>query len=326
MACWVAAPQPLTGQTTRVQPVRRTLRRLLMQRRHILRSVQDIGGETIQLRDGRLLGYAEWGDASGHPLLYFHGFPGSRVEGRVGDQAAKATGVRVIALDRPGMGLSDFQPARSILDWPADVSQVADALGLERFAVLGISGGSPYAAVCAWKLPQRLTSAGIVSGIGPLNVPGATEGMSRQNRFLLQTVGRLPALPRALMAVTARQARRPARALEQGRRALAAVDQPYLDRPGFREALEATLAEAFRRGGRGPAWELRLLARPWGFPLGDIRAPVHLWHGEQDANHPLAMARHLAAAIPDCRVSFYPGEGHMHFVDRFPEILPALCP
>jgi pimeloyl-ACP methyl ester carboxylesterase len=289
--------------------------------------VQGIGGETIRLRDGRRLGYAAWGDPGGQPLVYFHGFPGSRAEGQLGDQAAKHAGVRVIALDRPGMGLSDFQPRRSLVDWPDDVSQVADALGLERFAVLGISGGSPYAAVCAWKLPQRLTAAGIVSGVGPLDVPGATEGMSRQNRLLFQVVGRLPVLPRALMGMTASQAtKRPDRALEQGRRAFAAVDQPYLDRPELRQAMEATIAVAFRRGGRGPAWELRLYARPWGFRLEDIQVPVHLWHGEQDANHPIAMARHLATAIPDCRASFYPGEGHLHFVDRFPEILAALRP
>jgi pimeloyl-ACP methyl ester carboxylesterase len=288
--------------------------------------VRDIGGETIQLRDGRRLGYAEWGDPNGQALVYFHGFPGSRVEGRLGDQAAKATGVRVFALDRPGMGLSDFQPRRSFLDWPEDVSQVADAVGLERFAVLGISGGGPYAAVCAWRLPQRLTGAGIASGIGPLDAPGATQGMSRQNRVVFQLVGRLPVLSRVLMGVTAAQSKRPERALQQGRRALAAVDQPYVDRPEVRQAMEATIAEAFRRGGRGPARELRLYARPWGFRLQDIQIPVHLWHGEQDISHPIDMARHLAAAIPDCRASFYPGEGHLHFVDRFPEILSALCP
>jgi pimeloyl-ACP methyl ester carboxylesterase len=293
---------------------------------HILRPVRDLGGNTIQLRDGRRLGYAQWGDPRGQPLVYFHGFPGSRAEGRLGDQAAKRTGVRVIAPDRPGMGLSDFQPRRAVVDWPDDVSQVADVLGLERFAVLGISGGSPYAAVCAWKLPQRLTAAGIVSGVGPLDAPGATKGMSRQNRLLLQVVGRLPVLPRALMGVTAVQAKQPDRALAQGRRSFAAVDQPYLDRPELREGLKASLSEAFRQGGRGPAWEVRLYARPWGFRLADIQIPVHLWHGEQDANNPITMARHLAAVIPKCRASFYPGEGHLHFVDRLPQILRTLCP
>jgi pimeloyl-ACP methyl ester carboxylesterase len=294
-------------------------------RRHILRSVQDLGGVTIQLRDGRRLGYAEWGDPRGQPLVYFHGCPGSRAEGRVGDEAAKVSGIRVIAPDRPGMGLSDFQPRRALIHWPDDVSQVAEALGLERFAVLGISGGSPYAAVCAWRLPQRLIAAGIVSGISPLDVPGVTEGMSRQNRLLFQA-GRLPMLPRVVMGMTAVQARRPDRALEQGRRSFAPVDHLYLDRPELREILTASLAEAFRRGGRGPAWELRLYARPWGFRLADIQMPVHLWHGERDTNDPIAMGRHLAAAIPDCRASFYPGEGHLHFVDRLPQILRALCP
>jgi pimeloyl-ACP methyl ester carboxylesterase len=129
--------------------------------------VEDSGGKPIRLPDGRLLDYAEWGDPSGQPLIYCHSFPGSRAEGRLGDQPAKHAGVRVIAPDRPGMGLSDFQPGRALVDWPDDVGHLADALGLERFAVLGISGGSPYAAVCAWRLPQRLTDVGIVSGIGP---------------------------------------------------------------------------------------------------------------------------------------------------------------
>jgi pimeloyl-ACP methyl ester carboxylesterase len=116
--------------------------------------------DRIELRDGRQLGYAEWGDSAGGPLLFFHGWPGSRLEGRLGDEAAKTCRVRLIALDRPGMGLSDFQSRRALVDWPDDVVQLADALGLERFAVLGISGGGPYAAACAWKLSDRLTHAG----------------------------------------------------------------------------------------------------------------------------------------------------------------------
>src|SRR3954465_14232198 len=124
---------------------------------------------TIRLRDGRRLGYAEWGGLGGPPVLYFHGWPGSRLEGRLADEAARGEGVRLIALDRPGMGLSDYQPRRRLVDWPDDVLQLATALGLERFAVLGISGGGPYAAVCAWKLPEQLTRAEIVSSLAPLD-------------------------------------------------------------------------------------------------------------------------------------------------------------
>jgi pimeloyl-ACP methyl ester carboxylesterase len=106
--------------------------------------VKDGVDRTIRLLDGRRLGYAEWGDPGGRPLFFFHGWPGSRIEGYLGDEAARARGVRLIAIDRPGMGLSDFQQHRTLVDWPDDVVQVAAALGLNRFAVLGISGGGPY--------------------------------------------------------------------------------------------------------------------------------------------------------------------------------------
>jgi pimeloyl-ACP methyl ester carboxylesterase len=285
--------------------------------------VKDSADRTVRLGDGRRLEYAEWGDGGGGPLLYFHGWPGARVEGRLADEAAKATGVRLIALDRPGMGLSDFQPRRALVDWPDDVGQLADALGLERFAVLGISGGGPYAAACAWKLSDRLTRAGIVSGLAPLNVPGVIAGMGRRNRLTFQLVGRVAVLRRTLMARMAQSvARRPDRVLERG--VAAAVDKKYLDRAEVRKILVESLSEAFRSGSAGPAWEMGLFARSWGFPLEEIRTPVDVWHGEDDANAPVAMGRYLAATIPECRARFYPGEGHLHFIDRLPEIFEAL--
>jgi pimeloyl-ACP methyl ester carboxylesterase len=280
--------------------------------------------QTIRLRDGRQLGYAEWGDPGGRPLLYFHGWPGSRVEGRLADEAAKATDVRLIAIDRPGMGLSDFQPRRTLVDWPDDVVEVAAALALDRFAVLGISGGGPYAAACAWKLSDRLTRAGLVSCLTPLDVPGATAGMGRRNRLTFQLVGRVAIMRRVLfaaMAVSLR--RRPGRILERG--VEAAVDKKYLSRPYVRKILVESLSEAFRNGSRGPAWEMGLYARPWGFRLEEIRTPVHLSHGEQDANAPVTMGRYAASVIPECQATFYAGEGHLHFVDRLPEILDAVA-
>jgi pimeloyl-ACP methyl ester carboxylesterase len=271
------------------------------------------------------LGYAEWGDHGGRPLLYFHGWPGSRLEGRLGDEAARAQGVRLIALDRPGMGLSDYQPRRALVDWPVDVSQVTAALGLDRFAVLGISGGGPYAAACAWKLSEQLAGAGIVSCLAPLDIPGAMVGMGQRNRLSFQLVGRLGILRRALFAAMGMSVRRhPDRILERG--VAADVDKKYLDRLDVRKVLVESLSEAFQGGSRGPAWEMGLYARPWGFRLEDIRTPVYLSHGEQDANAPVTMGRYLASVIPDCQAAFYPGEGHLHFVDRLPEILAAVCP
>jgi pimeloyl-ACP methyl ester carboxylesterase len=283
----------------------------------------DKAGQTIRLRDGRQLGFAEWGVSGGAPVLFFHGWPGSRLEGRLGDEAARASGVRLIAIDRPGMGLSDFQRRRTLVDWPDDVVELAAALGLDRFAVLGISGGGPYAAACAWKRSDRLTDAGIVSGLAPLDAPGAIEGMGRLNRLSLQLAGRVGLLRRMLMAATARSVgRQPARVLERG--VATAVDKEYLNRPEVREILGGSLTEAFRNGGRGPAWEMGLYPRPWGFRLEDIRAPVHLWHGEADANAPITMGRYLATSIPECWASYFPGEGHLHFIDRLPEILTAV--
>src|SRR5215475_3198278 len=110
----------------------------------------------LRLADGRALGYAEFGDSGGEPFFYFHGHPGSRLEARFAESAATAAGVRIIALDRPGYGLSDWQPGRAILDWPADVTEAADLLGIGGFSVVGGSGGGPYALACAYRLPDRV--------------------------------------------------------------------------------------------------------------------------------------------------------------------------
>jgi pimeloyl-ACP methyl ester carboxylesterase len=185
------------------------------------------------------------------------------------------TGVRLIAIDRPGMGLSAFQPSRRLVDWPDDVVEVATTLGLDRFAVLGISGGGPYAAACAWKLADRITGAGIVSSLAPFDVPAAIASMGRRNRLTFQLVRHLGVMRRILMARVARSvSRRPEGILGSG--VAAAVDKEYLGRPEVRKVLGESLSEAFRDGSRGPAWEMGLYTRPWAFRLQDIRAPVHV--------------------------------------------------
>ena len=153
----------------------------------------------IRLQDGRLLGYAEYGDPDGQPLFFFHGTPGSRVEGRLNAEAAAAANVHLIAPDRPGFGLSDFQPGRSIADWADDVAQLADALGFDHFGVLGASGGGPPVIACALELPERLTTAGIVAGVGPADAAEATEGMSQSNRALFAVGRRAPFVLRPLL-------------------------------------------------------------------------------------------------------------------------------
>ena len=126
--------------------------------------------QRIVLKDGRTLGFAEYGDPKGEPFLEFHGCPSSRLEAGNYDEAGKKLGVRVIGIDRPGFGISTYVKGYRIVDWPADVTELAEALGLDRFPVAGISSGSPYALACARFIPERLKGCAVVSGVPPLVV------------------------------------------------------------------------------------------------------------------------------------------------------------
>ena len=282
--------------------------------------------QTLSLHDGRRLGYAEYGDREGTPGFYFHGHPGSRLEPRLADEEAARAGLRIIALDRPGYGLSEFQPGRTILAWPGDVAEAADRLGLDRFSVLGSSGGGPYALACAHDLPERVTKAGVISGVGPYEAPGATDGMRWQNRVGFQLGARFPPLARLIMGSMARQLRRsPERVVDAITEAMSPEDARIASRPDVREILAADIAEAFRQGSRGAALDVVLLGRPWGFRLEEIEPEVLIWQGEGDVLVPPAMGRQLAAAIPNCRATFCPDEGHLLFVDHVAEIVEAFA-
>ncbi len=278
----------------------------------------------ISLSDGRTLSFGECGAPHGRALFFFHGTPGSRLAARALDDAARARGVRVISPERPGFGWSDPKRGRTLLDWSDDVRALADALGVQRFSVAGISGGGPYAAACAYALPDRVTSAGILSGIGPTDYAGATRGMLLPNRAFLWTSRNAPPLGRALAALLSRQLRDPERALARMLRSLPDADRRVLEDPRLRELLSADLQEALVRGADGTAEDFRIFARPWGFRLDEIRVPVHLWHGELDRNCPVAMGRRVAAAIPRCRATIVPGEGHLFTLHRGDEVLKAL--
>ncbi len=259
------------------------------------------------------------------PVFYFHGHPGSRLEARFARQAAAGAGLRVIALDRPGYGLSDFQPGRAITGWPADVAEAADLLRIGRFSVAGASGGGPYALACAWRLPGRVTRAAVISGVGPYQVPGITRGMRWQNRIGFRWVSRWPALARALMRSMHRGITRdPERTIDAIARAMSPADAEIIRRPDVREILIADITEAFRQGSQGAARDVVLLGRPWGFSLAEIEPEVHLWQGEDDALVPPAMGRYQAGQIPHCHATLLPGEGHLLIISRMPDLAAAL--
>ncbi len=282
--------------------------------------------ETVELRDGRTLAYALFGVPEGRPVLYFHGYPGSRLEAAVAHDTATQHGVRLIAIDRPGFGRSTFKLGRRILDWPDDVSELADRLGLQRFAAMGVSGGGPYAAACAYRIPERLTHVAIVCGVGPFETPGATDGMMITNRILFriarysQTAVRLLLLP-MLWGLR----RNPERAVRTMLRQLPAVDRSVLEDEEVLAAFATGALEAVRQGTRPSGLEGQLYARPWGFRLEDVTREVHLFQGELDVNVPAVMGRHQAEALPRCRAHFYPEEGHLSLAfNRIDDVLRIL--
>jgi pimeloyl-ACP methyl ester carboxylesterase len=270
---------------------------------------------TITTRDGRALAYAEYGDPAGKPVFYFHGFPGSRLEASLASPAASDSRVRLIAVDRPGYGRSEFKPGRRIADWADDVTDLADALRIDRFAMLGVSGGGPYLCACALKLSRRVTHAGIFCGLGPLEKRGASRGMMASNRFLLGLAGRFPSTaPLTARLITGLMLLSPEWALSQFGRRLADADRKFIDDPALRGVFIESYSEALRQGARGTAWDLRLYTRPWGFAQDEIEMPVHFWHGERDNIVPPSLARAQVRALRDGRARFFPDDAHFSVV------------
>lgn len=284
-------------------------------------------GETVQAEDGRLLGYAVYGDPAGRPVFYFHGLPGSRLEAQPADRVAARLGIQLIAIDRPGFGLSDYKPGRTIFEWPDDVVKVADALGIHQFGTIGVSGGVPYAAACALRIPRRLTAVAMVCGLAPLDALNGADGMTQNNRLMFFLGRRLPWLARiSLWWMAYRMRRNPERMFRRMLGQLPVPDQAVLARPEVQSALKDNVVEALRGGSCGTAWELLLCARPWGFLLRDIATRVDLWHGGQDVSVPPSMGQYLARTIPDCHAVFYPDEGHFSLaINRMEEILSGVA-
>jgi pimeloyl-ACP methyl ester carboxylesterase len=201
---------------------------------------------------------------------------------------------------------------------------LADALGIARFAAAGISGGAPYVVACAFRIPDRLTAAAIVSGLGPIDWQGAMEGMPSERRMGVKLGRCAPWLVRPLLWLTLNPHRDPERFYRRMCDQSSEVDRAVLARPEIRAMLIANWTEANRSGVRPYAWETVIFSRPWGFRLDDIAMKVRLWHGEEDASMPIAVGRHLARTIPNCRSKLLPGEGHFLLFDHWEEILAAM--
>jgi pimeloyl-ACP methyl ester carboxylesterase len=277
------------------------------------------------LPDGRRLGYAEYGTAQGSPVLFFHGLGTTRLICPPDEQVARELDVRLIAVDRPGIGISDPQPGRRLLDWPKDVVALADELGLDDFSVVGWSGGGPYALACGYLLADRVRAVGLVSAPAPLSGAPAADYLRRMDRNAVRAAGRAPWMIRLALWHWGRPQRRDAvRYFEDSVAAMVAADREVLTQPQLRGRMIASSAELYRHGGRGMYDEALVLARKWGFGLDELRVPVHIWHGLRDATVPPAMGEYLSRMIPGAQATLYADDGH-HLIYRiWPEILATL--
>lgn len=277
-------------------------------------------GETnksLRLREGRLLGYAEAGVPNGTPVLYFHGTPGSRRELHTQTNIADDLGLRLFAIERPGYGLSDPQPGRRLLDWPFDVEEFADRLGLDDFAVIGFSGGGPYALACAHSLPQRVTCAALVSSPSPYAAM-----KSLPENLALFTLARDE--PRQAAAVLNTLAGDGDRLYSLMTDSLPKMEKRVIAMPELATMYRQDMVASVLQGVDGLVQDMALIAGNWDFNLEDICRPVHLWHGLDDSLIPPAMGQYLENLLPNCRTMFLPEQGHFLLFTQWREILTKL--
>ncbi|HWI06022.1 MAG TPA: alpha/beta hydrolase [Solirubrobacteraceae bacterium] len=268
---------------------------------------------SVTLRDGRVLSYAERGPADGFPVLHFHGLPTCRLElDYVEPEAYERRGLRVVCPDRPGIGASTRQRGRGIGDWVGDVAAFADGLGIDRFAVSGLSAGGPYALACAHRLPERVLGVGVLCGVAPREAPGGHRMLCRGDRVMFALARRAPALGAALVLQARRKARRkPERFVEEVRRDFPSEpDVAALAGPAG-GLFRTIFLEATRNGAGGVVDDYRALGDDWGFALDEIDLPVHWVHGELDRTVPLEHGRWAADRIPGGELTVAAGEGHL---------------
>ena len=281
----------------------------------------------LSMRDGRKLEVREYGDPAGQPALFFHGLIGSHHQASYIDAQARRHGLRIIAPNRPGVGRSDFIARRIALDAVPDVEDVAEALGLGEFSVIGISGGTPYALAALYRLADRVRTATIISGMGPTRLPGGLTGMDRRRRLILELGSRSPHLAwRAFEAEGRRFRADPERLLDRLVATWSAPDRKLFGRRDVFERFLLDLHSVFTEGCGATtlAHELALY-RNYGVPLGGLpeRTRVVLWQGLADTIVPPSMAWAMARAIPNCEAHFVPG-GHFVALEIADQIIARL--
>ncbi len=276
---------------------------------------------------GRRIAFSQFGDPEGTPLLYVHGFPSSRREAWLLHAVACELGVRLISLDRPGYGDSDPAPGQLLSDWPDDLLRVADQLDLERFGLIGVSGGGPYVLACAWRLAQpeahglqgRITACGLVCPLGPIYRDEQLEQMHWAARANLRIGQQAQWLGDLIFGGPTTMLLEHWPSLVENTRSLAApaADRAVLADPETAAILNRTIADAMRNGAPGARRDLYLYTHDWGIPFEQIELPIRIWHGQADGTVPIEHARWYAEQLPNAQLTELPDEGHYSVPFRY---------
>lgn len=281
----------------------------------------------ITLNDKRVLSYAEFGKANGYPILYCHGSQSSRLEMHYDTSFANKQGLRIITIDRPGHGLSSFNPNGSIRSFAQDVKELCHQLKIKSCSIVGMSAGAPFALGIAYSLPQLISKVAIVSGFAPYNNE-SKKYVSKEVRTMLNLAKSFPFLLRIMLKIQAKQlAKKPDKALKGFLKIMSAPDQEVLKNNQVMQVIENMFAEAFRNGSQGVAHEIsNILVREWNFDLNEIKNPVYFYQGEKDNNVPLQWATLMSSKIEKAELTTYPAEGHLIIFNHAEEIFSSLKP
>lgn len=280
----------------------------------------------VLLPDGRRIGFHVYGARNGLPVIALHGTPGSRLKFAAAHRAAAGMNLQLISLDRWGYGLSSPHARPSLDGFAQDIIAVADDLGLERFGVVGISGGGPYAAAVAARLGARVRALALVAPVGPIAESPLSAKLRLFHRFCFQALPRLPLGVRLIFsAYRAMLLIHPVAAVQIASAGAGEQDKAAMRSPNVRDNLIAAYRAGLRPGASGTVIDMALFHRAWGVGLAGISARSRLWIGTADRNVPIDCARWLASLIPGCALTEIPDHGHFWVTVHYGEVLGWLA-
>jgi len=274
--------------------------------------------------NNRSLGVSTYGDPDGFPVLAFHGVPGTRLMFRPAAKIAASLGLRVIAPDRPGFGLSSPQTGRHLKDWLPELGAILDVYKIDRFALLGISGGSPFATVAAARFGRRVAALCLFGPMGPV-ADMAPPALSWYQRHFFLGLAKIPSAMHVLSAAAIQLFRlSPPLAYNIFLKMLPRCDRTIMRTPKLRNLVIEDVRESIIHGGAGICSDVRIYSQPWEIDYAKITAPTVLWQGLDDTIVPVPAAMRLGELIPRCTVERIPGAGHFWIYDHIELVLTRL--